>query len=259
MNLVVLACLAMSSFGFTNASPGHVETDLQLQGFRGRVRSVFTESVKVESPAKQPSLAKEPESREGFDLNGRITFSTDFGRPCPECAIVEYSTTSYRYDGVNRRTGTITSGKGPRGHSGPSLKPEDVDKDGNLLVVTSIKFDTHLRRIEETVARPSGLHLSTVIYERNARGQITKRTRVHPDSGYESARTFTYNKKGHPDTEVTSEGFKGQAPTIYNARYAYKYDKTGNWIERDSWHWLGDSRQPADASHYVTVRSITYY
>ncbi|MDR1583499.1 MAG: hypothetical protein LBS55_09640 [Prevotellaceae bacterium] len=66
-------------------------------------------------------------------------------------------------------------------------------------------------------------------YTYNNKGQLEKKTEVNASGKVFHTQSYTYNKSGYTDAEITSYSGDSQKLTL---KYKYVLDSTGNWIEK---------------------------
>lgn len=171
-----------------------------------------------------------------YDANGRLAKEKRF---TPEGQYAGYET--YIYDSKNRLIGSRiynTDGK-ETGYQAYTYFPEKRE-----VVVT---WDFY----------PEGRKTFPMknLLSYNEKGQWTKRTEFDPKGVEKGFITFEYDDQGNFVKEVYCCKYN------YSHRYNYKFDKQGNWIERQNTY-----IQPGDVGEdkvnpdwMYTYRIITYY
>jgi hypothetical protein len=210
------------------------KNDRERAELHGLVQSVVTEQEVTVTEGDKTQVHKIGISEQDYDANGNLTDDkTNMGDMIrdrkPEHSDAKTttfhsdmgdSTEHYKFDSAgNLIEKAITYGSDPNGA---------IDETHRYT------YDRHGRMIEQDVFGNDGKVQSSIVYKRDAKGNIASQEMRKPDA-------------------------KPPYPTL---NYQYEFDKQGNWIKRtetvtdvapeDAW-------QYSESQHGPLVRTITYY
>ena len=118
------------------------------------------------------------------------------------------------------------------------------------LIATEVYLYDHEKRTT-TVSRDK----SKTVFFYNEKGWWTKRMVYLADGSIEDHTTFEHDDKGNVTKETK---YDKQGNYLYANLFTYKFDKFGNWIEKETTYTqLGDDQIPR--SRTVMYRMITYF
>jgi len=240
--LVVIGCLSAEPVaGQTKSS------DVEHDGFKGKVRTVLTESAKLKEKA-----GKVTESRRGFaskwtyDVLGNLVEEQTTG----SLRLYSYDSDGNRYE---KRGVRWMSGGPPTALDFRSQQGKAADGSGVFKWVS--KYDSAGNRIEETVFSGVRESHARFVYKYDDKGRRVEVT--YEAQGSPTKRiAYLYDDAGRIREKLE---YGGRDPVAHRRSQDFEFDSGGNWVKSQTL-----VRRKKDGKEYfesveVTYRTITYY
>jgi hypothetical protein len=224
MKTIILTIIIL--FLFAPALSQNKMTDAELDGFRGKVKTVIKEdSELVQKNGKLVEMLHQMNSKESYDNNGNVT-------------------ERLHYDGNSRETYIFIDGD--RTIKSSQIKKEkfngirsavpEMDKskprDKRYDLKLKYDYDSQGRVKEEKKFSNNGQLFISIIYKYDENGRL-KQEDNYSYGKLNDITIYKYDEKGNViERKFTLTAIKGEDDTrIYNFS-DYKLDATGNWTKR---------------------------
>jgi hypothetical protein len=240
---------AVVALGFLAGVPVAGQTkrsDVEHDGFKGRVRTVLVESAKLSNKnGKLTEGRRKFHSKWSYDSRGVLVEEEIKGSR----RLYRYDTDGNRYE---KRSSSWMAGP-------PSTEDfrnqQDRAADGSWLFKWVCKHDSDGNRIEETIysgAREPHSRFSYRYDDKGRRAEVS-----HEAQGSTTKRfTYAYNEAGQIRERLE---FSGSDTVAGRRQQDFEFDSSGNWVKSTTFA----SRKKAGKKQFepveVSYRTITYY
>lgn len=240
---------ALVVIGFLCAEPVAGQTrrsDVEHDGFKGRVRTVLTETAKLSNKSgKLTEGRRKFQSKWSYDSGGTLVEEE-----------IKGSHRLYRYDSDGNRYEKRSSSwmAGPPNTEDFRYQQEKA-ADGSWLFKWVSKHDSDGNRIEETVfsgVRESHARFVYTYDDKGRRVEVTYEAQGSPAKRF----VYLYDDAGRIREKLE---YSGRDPVARRRSQDFEFDSGGNWVKSKTL-----VRRKKDGKEYfesaeVTYRTITYY
>jgi hypothetical protein len=253
---------------FSVSSLGQVMTDCQVEGLKGKVKTLQEDNAMIEGkPGEWKELRRSRVStiswdKEGYEIE-RIVGTVD--RPLFKVAssynAAQKTRTQNRYDfaapgGVK---GFILDSKG-NPIKPPPASPQTQASDGAVINEILYKYDNEGNRTETLIyegQKPHGKLFRRRVFSWDTNGKIKEEQWYDKGGKPEFKFVYKYDTQGNEiESLMIQDKIKNTSRTIYSE---YQFDSQGNWISRVIQEYPAISSSPQIKTVIKTYRQITYW
>ena len=248
----ILFLLFLISLFYCTVSSQSRMTDREFAGLRGKVKSVFTEDADlVLDKGKLVPKFREMQFDELYDEAGNMTQSSIYFVGSRRIfTFIDNEKTSKSANFQTSRASVAVIAGSKAGNNVPVNVPYELKY--------KYEYDTNGRIIKETIHRYDGTLYTKTDYKYNDQGKLIEEIWYQGDKVSKNL-YYTYDAKGNlTEQRFVPTGINGETdPSTYLFK-DYKFDKQGNWVQRNQTT-IYTSNGQVNKPQRIVYSKIAYY